>query len=152
MNEFSQDRRARLLELLDREIELFGRIYELTVKQAELLASDDIEAFDKSLDYRQTLIEKINGLHQDTGILMQSYVSFSGLSTGEKIDAIEKAEAQRMDILSQCAALNEKNSLAANEVTETYTKKIEKLAMTRKGLEIYTPGLTNNSELFDTKT
>ena len=152
MSEFSQDRRARLLELLDKEIELFGRIYELTVKQAELLAADDIEAFDKSLDNRQTLIEKINGLHQDTGILMQSYVSFADSNSGKKIDAIEKAEAKRMDILTQCASLNEKNSLAANEVTETYTKKIDKLTMTRKGLEIYTPGMTNNSELFDKKT
>lgn len=152
MNDFSQDTRVRLLVLLDAEIELFGRIYELTVKQAELLAADDIEEFNKSLDSRQILIEKINELHQEINILMQSYVSFAGSGTGRKIEAIEKAEAQRLDIIAQCAALNEKNNRAANEKADAYIKRIDKLNLTKKSLEIYTPELPNTPELFDRKT
>ena len=152
MNDFSQDGRARLLELLDQEIGLFGRIYELTVKQAELLADDDIDGFNKSLDSRQVLIEKINGLHQETDILMQSYMSFAGSDDGKKVEAIEKAEEQWLDMVTQCAVLNEKNNSAAKDKNSNYIKRIDKLNLSRKSLGVYTPDLTNYSELIDRKT
>jgi hypothetical protein len=79
-------------------------------------------------------------------------VSFTGSGTGDKIDAIEKAEEQRLGIIAQCAAQNEKNNTAAIEKADTYIKRIDKLSLTRKSLEIYTPDLPNNPELFDRKT
>jgi len=152
VNDFSQDKKARLLELLGQEFDLFRQMYELTEKQAMLLAADDIDAFDNSLDRRKELIEEINGLHQETDILMQSYMSFAGSVSGEKIAAIEIAVAQRQDVILGCAVLNEKNTSVAKEKAEDYIGRIGKLSQSRKSLELYIPDTPNKAELFDRKT
>ena len=152
MNDFSQGKETRLLELLDQEIELFTRIYELTEKQAALLTEDDVGAFNSSLDSRQELIEKINGLHQESDSLMRSYASFTGSATGKKIDQIESAVAKRQELMAGCLALNGKNTAVAKEKAGDYIKRIEKLSQDRKGLETYTPSVPNDPELIDKKT
>ena len=152
MNDFSQDKSARLLELLGQEIELFGQICELSGKQAELLAADDINAFNDSLDSRQEIIEEINGLHQETDILMQSYVSLTSADTRRKIYAIEKAIAQRHNLISECASLNKKNTISAKEKASNYTNRIDRLSLRRKSMERYAPDITYSSEMFDKKT
>ena len=48
--------------------------------------------------------------------------------------------------------MNAKNQAAANEMAEEYAKRIEKLNLSRKSLGAYALGVSNNSELFDTKT
>ena len=147
MNDFSPEEKARLLELLSKEFELFRQMYELTEKQAMLLAADDAAAFDSSLDSRKELIEEINGLHQETDILMQSYISFAGSDKGGKIDVIEKAVAQRQDAIAQCVVLNEKNTSAAKGKAKDYVKRIDKLSQNRKSLELYTPDVPSKPEL-----
>ena len=152
MNGFSRDERARLLKLLGREIELMGQIYELTEKQTEVLAADDISAFDSLLDSRQELIEKINGLHQESDILMQSYLSSPDPLVGGKPGEIDEAVAERQDLFARCAALNEENAKAATEKAEGYIKRIGKLSMSRKSMELYAPGLPSQPEMIDKKT
>jgi len=149
---FSQVEESGLLELLGKELEIFRQIRELTVKQAQLLASDDIDAFNQSLDGRQELIEKINGLHQETNVLMQSYISFSGSRGGAKSSKVEAAREQLHDVIAECADLNEKNMATANGMAKDYTSRIENLQLSRKSLGAYALGTPNNSELFDKKT
>ena len=152
MSSFSHDKEARLLELLYQEIELYLRIYELTEEQAKLLIEDDTDSFIGSLDKRQEIIERINGLHQEAYALMQSYVSFTGQAAGGNIDAIDKAAAKRQDLIAGCVALNDKNTTAAKGKAEDYVKRIGKLSLSRKSLEIYIPDIPNSSEIFDKKT
>jgi len=148
----SNEEQARLLELLDEEQRIFEQILGLTRKQTELLAMDDIEAFDKSLDGRQELMEKINGLHQETNALMQSYISFAQSPGGEKSGEIEAAHERLRGVITECAQLNETNMDAAKEMAEDYIKRSEKLNLGRKSIGAYALGVPNNSELFDTKT
>jgi len=158
---FSSKEEARLLELLGEEQAIFERIRALTGEQATLIAADDMEAFNGSLDSRQELIEKINGLHQETNVLMQSYISFSGDagagsggagSEGAKSAKVEAARELLNGVIAECADMNAKNQAAANEMAEEYAKRIEKLNLSRKSLGAYALGVSNNSELFDTKT
>ena len=72
MSKFSREDEMRLIKLLSDEHALFGQIRALTEKQSAFLKQDDTDAFEGSLDERQELIEKINGLHQETKVLMQS--------------------------------------------------------------------------------
>ena len=152
MNGFPRDREARLLELLGEELVIFKQIHELTEKQTELLAADDLEAFNESLDSRQELIEKINGLHQEAEALMQSYISFSKSKGGNKVAAVEQAIGKLRDAVGGCAALNEKNIAAAKEMNEEYVKRIDELSIGRKSLGAYAQNVPNSSELFDKKT
>ena len=153
MNEFSQDKETRLLVLLGKELDLFEQIRELTKKQTELLAAGDdkLEAFDSSLDRRQGLIEQINGLHQETDVLMQSYVAYSNAG-GVKRSAIEKLSGQIHDVLTECAGINEKNKAAAEAKAEEFVDRIGSLSIKRKSLGAYSQIVPNNSELFDKKT
>jgi len=152
VSNFPRNDESRLLVLLGEELEIFRQIGSLSIKQAELLAADDMEAFEGSLERRQELIEKINGLHQETDLLMQSYMSFSDTETGEVSDAIETTAGQLKEIIADCVSTNDKNMVAAKEKAEEYIKKIGKLSLSRKSLGAYAQSLPNNSELFDKKT
>ena len=152
MSEFSRDKQTRLLALLGEELSIFEQIREMTGKQAELLAADDIAALDKSLDRRQELIEKSNGLHQETDVLMQSYMSFSDSTGGAKIGDIEAAAEKLRGIITECAGLNERNMSSAKEIAEDYVKRIDKLSIGRKSLGAYAQSVPNDSEIFDRKT
>ena len=152
MNTFPQDKEKRLLELLEQELELFDRIREQTIAQAEMLEAEDTDGFDRALDVRQGTIEKINGLHQEQNVLMQSYVSFSNAPDGTKIDAIELAIGKIGALVEECVRLNDLNIAEAKEKTEEYIKQIGKLSLRRKSLGKYALGVPNDPELFDRKT
>ena len=147
-----QDRETRLLELLEKEIGYFGQIRELTQQQAKLLEEDEAESLDASLDSRWKLIEEINGLHQESDVLMQSYVSFAYSGDGHTVESIERAVTRRQELIAECVALNERNTTAAKEKAESYIRRIGKLSMSRKSLEVYIPDLPNTPELIDRKT
>ena len=152
MNGFTKENETRLIGLLDRENELFRRIDELTKEQAKQLEEDDIEAFDKSLDRGQELIEQINGLHQESDSLMQSYISYRDSAGGMEITAINEAAARLSSVIESCVALNDKNTITAKEKAEGYTGQIGKLSLNRKGIGAYIQGVPNTSELFDKRT
>ena len=152
MNALSQEQEARLLELLGKESDLFGQILEMTEKQKELLAADDTGGFDESIGRRQELIEKINGLHQESDVLMQSYLSYAGSRGGKRIAAIEKAVARIREAAAQCAALNDKIIISAKEKAEDYIKQIGKLSLNRKSIGAYIQSVPNTSEIIDKKS
>ena len=149
MSEFTRDNAVRLLGLLRKEHELFEQMLKLTEKQKELLAADDIEELDKSLDRRQEIIEKINGLHQESNLLMQSYMSYQKAPGKKKVNEIEAASKQLKDTIAKCAALNEKNTAAANEKNKAYTEQIDKLSSARKSIGSYIQPIENDPEMFD---
>jgi len=149
---FSVDSAARLRELLKQELEAFGKMLELTAKQTELIAEDDTEAFDESLDRRQELIEKINGLHQETNALMQSYISYSGAASGESIGDIDALYGRLRETITECAALNDKNIAAAKEKADKYRGRIDKLSLSRKSMGAYIQTVANGPEMFDRRT
>ena len=106
MSGFTSADISRLTDLLQKELELFRKIRKLTEKQTELLSEDDITPFEKSLDERQKLIEKINGLHQESEPLMQSYITLSESGKNNEIE-IHKEEIRK--IVEFCAEKNSKN-------------------------------------------
>ena len=152
MRSFPSEKETRLLELQNKELELLQQIRELTERQTELLLADDIEAFGESIDSRQELIEKINGLHQESNILMQSYISFTETAGAEKIGAVEETNRQLAEVMAGCAELNEKNAAMAKERSTDYMEQIGKLSLGRKSLGAYVQDVPNDSKLFDKMT
>ena len=149
MSEFTSADINRLTDLLQNELELLGKVRKLTDKQTTLLAEDDITPFERSLDERQELIEKINGLHQESNPLMQSCASQSPDSKKSKIDDLKKKIRETVEI---CAGLNDKNILTMRDKTEDHTKKIDEQSAKRKGIGGYAQSVPNTPEMFDKKT
>ena len=149
MSGFSKDDASKLVGLLGKELALFGQVLELTSKQAELIAADEMDAFDESLDLRQKLIDRIDGLHREADVLMQSYVSYSGAGASSEIKEIEDMSRKLRDIITQCAAQNDKNQKAALDKSDDYSKRISDLSEGRKGVGAYIQDLGNNPEMFD---
>jgi len=149
---FSRDDAERLLGFLERENELFEGIRDLTAEQSELLAVDDIDAYVASLDRRQEIIEEINGLHQESEVLMQSYISLMSEHDAESVASVDEALVRFGALVAECAAMDEVNGELAKEKAEEYMKRIGKLSLTRKGLSKYTQNLPGSSEHFDAKT
>lgn len=141
-----KEKEERLLELLGMEIGLFGQIREMTAAQTSLLEADDTEGFDRSLDSRQLIIERINELHQEKNDLMQSYMSFS------ETDTIETAAKRLEELITECAELNDKNTALAKEKAEGYVKQIGELSLKRKSLGKYALEVPNNPTIFDKKS
>ena len=152
MNRFTREMGSQLLELLEQERGLLAQMLEITEKQAGILAEDDTDGFERSLDARQAQIEQINGLHRESDVLVQSYMSrpagFDSLLASE-IDAVRE---YIRGLLTECAALNKRNTETAIEKTEDYIKQIGKMSLNRKGIGAYIQEVPNNSELFDKKT
>ena len=152
MNRFSQEKQSRLLELLGEELTLFEKVRELTDKQTELIKTDETDAFNESLDRRWELIEKINGLHQETDVLMQSYISFSSSAGGAKAVNVETAAEKLRGLIAECASMNDSNLAMAMEMAEGYTERIDRLSLGRKSLEAYAQSVPNSPKHFDQKT
>ena len=151
MSDFTAGNAEDLLEPLRKELDVLGQVRELTEKQAELIAADDIDGFNRSLDSRQGHIEKINGLHQESDVLMQSYMSYLDSAGGKSIKEIDEALAQIRDALAECTALNDSNITAAKEKAEGYIKQIGKLSLNRKNIGAYIQDVENKPEMFDKK-
>jgi len=139
----------RLSKLQSEELELYKKIRKLTEEQTELLAKDDIEAFNISLDKREKLIEEIKGLHQESNPLMQSYASSS---SGSKSNTVEELKKEIREIIEICAKLNDKNVIFLKEKTENLTKEIDEKSAKRKGIGGYAQSVPNTPEMFDKKT
>ena len=152
MSKFSSAKAARLNELLRQVLEIFVEMRRLTENQTDLIAAEDIAALDESIGRRQTLIEEINGLHQESDILMQSYMSYSTSTDGESISEIDAAAGQLRDAITECAGINDKNTLSAMEKAAKYAERIDKLSKSRKSLGSYIHRLSNDPELFDKMT
>jgi len=149
VSELSNNDRTRLLELLGSELEAFGQIRKLTESQAKLLLKDNISAFDDSLDKGQEYIEKINGLHQESGPLMQSYMSAVIDNDESKDEEIERLLENIREVTAECAEFNLKNTDAAKTKIDEYIKKMEKLSSSRKGIGGYAQSVPNTPEMFD---
>ena len=150
MMRFKAESAAKLKKLLKQEVKFWEQLRGLTMVQAELLENDDIEALEASIDKRQSFIDQINGLHQESNVLMQSYLSFSDTKDGT-IAEIDSLRAKIKEAVSACADRNEKNLVAAKLSKEGYVEKADELGQKRKTLGAYAGELTNNSELFDKK-
>ena len=151
MSELASADIGRLSELLGEELKLYGKIHKQTEEQTGLLAKDDIEGFNGSLEKSAKLIKKIKGLHQESEPLMQSYVSFT--ESGQKTDEdIDKLKSQIREAITACNGINEDNKAAMKGKIEEHTKKIDKQSAKRKGIGGYAQAVTNTPEVFDAKT
>jgi len=139
----------KLSELLKKELEIFEEILKLTGEQAKLLGTDDIETLNSSLEKRQGLIDKINGLHQESSDLMQSYVSSP---QGQKDAVIEDYRKRIKKIIKTCAEQSKENMDEIKLKAEAQTEKIEKQSAKRKGIGGYAQAVPNTPEMFDKKT
>ena len=148
MNGFSKDEAARLLELLTEELELFTQFRDLTANQMELIAADEIDALNASLDQKEQIIEKIKGLHQESEVLMQSYVLYSANEEGisNEIDALAERRREMMEL---CAKLSEGVLSEAQGKSMGYTGKIDEISRNRKGVGAYIQDVENKPEMFD---
>jgi len=148
VSKFESSDKDRLQEYLTQEFETFEQIQKLTEKITEQISTDKIEALDKSLEKRQELIEKINGLHQESSPLMQSYVSIEDMIDKE----IEKLVAKIREIAEACAQKNNENMIAIKAKSEKQAEKIDKQSAQRKGISGYAQAVTYTPEVIDKKT
>ena len=152
MSDFSADNKKRLLVLKKQETELFAQMRGITEKQAELIEADDLAAFNETLDSRQELIEKINGLHQESDALMQSYISYADSPEGEKIGELDAAIAELRGLVAEIAGMSEGIMEAAKTRAAHYTERIGTLSLSRKSLGKYQTDLPNSPQMFDKMT
>ena len=152
MKVITREETNRLLDLLGQETEIFKQMLKLTEHQTELIEADEIDEFNASLDNRQELIEKINGLHQESQLLMQSYIAYTGASGGKSILTIDAASEKLRELVTACARLNEKNAATAKERAKNYAERSGKISTSRKGLTSYIQNVSRESEIFDKMT
>ena len=144
--------KKQLFESLEQNLKLFGKVREISLNQKNLIAEDDFEALNESLQKRQDVIDKINGLHRDFAPLMQSYVSFAESGGGATDSEIEKASKKLTELINECAVLNDSNMQMLKDKMKTHSEKSEKMRQSRESLGLYAQGGVNSAELFDKMT
>ncbi|MCL2221164.1 MAG: flagellar protein FlgN [Oscillospiraceae bacterium] len=140
---------GKLLKLLGEERVLLEQMKKLTDEQARHIEKDEFEELGKLLDKRQELIEKINGLHQESAPLMQSCVSSSDYEMVVKIDELKSKIKQ---ILAECNDQNNRNVEELRHKSQDYAERIETQSSKRKVIGGYAQAVPNSSEKFDKKT
>ena len=148
MSNFKSSDKDKLQDSLTQELEAFKQIQKLTEKIAEQINADKIEAIDVSLEKRQDLITKINGLHQEYDPLMQSYIS----KPDNKNDEIESLIEQIHEATLSCSKQNDENLSAIKEKSNEQTEKIDKQSAKRKGISGYAQAVGFSSEVIDKKS
>ena len=141
----------RLIELLQEELSLFKQIKQQTKMQTELLVTDDIERLNESLNLREQLKEKINGLHHESKILMQSYILSNISHERGKVKEIDTIKEQIRDIIMRCKEINDNNFETAKSKMDEYTKRIKELDTSKKTFDAYSFEVISNPEHFDKK-
>jgi hypothetical protein len=152
MSNFNRACEKRLLEMLNEELGLFEQMKAETLKQTKLLDEDDMDAFNESLEKREILKEKINGLHQEKDPLMQSYLSSSatiGQASKKMIDTLR--DKIRL-IVTESLEINNANIAAAGSKIEEYSERIKQIDTSKKTFDAYTTAIPDNSEHFDKTT
>ncbi|MCL2627817.1 MAG: hypothetical protein FWD44_03870 [Oscillospiraceae bacterium] len=149
MSKFESSDRGKLQEYLKQELEAFEKIRALTQELAEQINEDKVDALNKTLSKRQEQIEKINGLHQESSLLMQSYAS---LQQGEKDGEIDDILSQIQEITQSCANLNDESFNILRVKSEEQTEKIDKQSAKRKGISGYAQAVAYAPEVIDKKT
>jgi flagellar biosynthesis/type III secretory pathway chaperone len=143
------EKESGLAKLLDDELKLLEKIKELTDEQTRQIEMDEFEGLEKLLESRQELIRKINGLHQDSQELMQSYISSSNL---EPISGVDDIKKKIKYLLEYCKKSNEKNVEMLKYKSTEQKEKIGKQSAQRKGIGGYAQAAPTSSEMFDKKT
>ena len=149
---FNREKETQLIALLEEKLKLFKQMKEQGEKQTEYLSKDEIEAFSESLEKGEKLKEKINGLHQESEVLMQSYMSSYQQGGRGKVKAIDNLREKIREIIVECQSINDKNYETAKGKTEEYTKRLKELDTSKKTLNAYSMDLPENSEHFDKTT
>ena len=149
MNVIAFSEIERLAELLREELKILEEIEVLTDEQTRLIDHEEFDELTKLLSSRQRLMDKINGLHQETTPLMQSYVSSSKHNPVYEVDEIRE---QIKQVLTKCRTLNEANVNVLREKSTLQSEKIEKQSAQRKGIGGYAQAVPTSSERFDKKT
>jgi ABC-type transporter Mla subunit MlaD len=152
MDGFPLEEKGRLLTVIGREAEAYSRLRDITQKQGGTLADGDYDALDGLIAGRQVIIDEINGLHQEFGALMQSYVSFAGVQGAKRIAEIDDATGDLQNIIKLCMELNDAVIAALEGKAEENMRQIGKLSMARKSLGKYMHVIPSDPELFDRKT
>ena len=140
---------VKFTKLLNDELNLLEQMKSLTEEQARYIEMDEFDELVKLLDNRQKLIEKIDGLHQETDPLMQSYISSADYGT---ILQIENLREKIKKTLTLCKEQNDRNVKALSEKSEDHSEKIEKQSAKRKVIGGYAQAVPTSSERFDKKT
>ena len=151
MTSFTTGDKDRLLELLGEKLKLSETVRDFTERQAKLIEEGDFEKLEESLRGRQEAIDKIDGLHQESSLLMQSFASSAG-SGGAGSPEIESADRKLGDVMGECAALNEKNMELLKNKMKDQSEKSERMRQSRESLGLYAQGGSNPAELFDRMT
>jgi flagellin-specific chaperone FliS len=146
---FTKDKAERLRALTEQQLAFFEEILKLTSSQSELIELEDIEEFEKSLNKREDIIEKIKGLHQESDPLMQSYTLYKNSTAGKKIAAIDTVVGRLRAVISEAMEVNQLNMEKAASKKSEYSEKIAKLNEEKKGLSGYKAVVPNQSQLID---
>ena len=150
MGKFSEGDFLKLIDLLTEKKKLADEFLELTCKQAEIIAAEDINALNVSIEKRQQVIEKLIGLHQEIQFLMQSYASSHAAQTEEGSRKVRQMEEQTENAIREAISKNNENAEAIKKQMEYVGQEARKIDLERKSIGMYNNiSALTTSELFD---
>jgi len=118
-----------LQELKNKKLEYLQKIYELTVKQREVLRVDDIEELQKLIDEKQKFIIRIDKL--DSKI--------------NEIDREAKTNEEIRNVVQTIIEIDQENNKTANKLFFSIKQKIGKFRQAKKVHKAYNPTLTQSA-------
>ncbi|MCL2496179.1 MAG: flagellar protein FlgN [Clostridiales bacterium] len=122
---------SNLKQLLNEQKQLLARFLQLTLAQAQFIASDDTDALMQNLELRAQVMDQVNALRPELVALLAEQADDT---------SIRGLREQTGQILQEITEKDEENRAAARERLEFFQAEIRRVGKTRKGVGAYIKG------------
>jgi hypothetical protein len=135
-----------------KKLELLQSILNITQRQEELIEKDDMDAFERNLERRQKLMEKVDALDLSRDqILKLLILKNKHDKAAEEITDVKLLKDRIQETLSEITRLNTCTQKSAQDKLEEYRKKVKETQQAKKCLHSYSGAYPVDGIHFDTK-
>lgn len=145
-----------LYQLIEKKLELFNEIYDITIAQREDIEHNNADSIEALVQSKQEIIDKIDKL--DERFLSE----FEKLKQELRLDSLEKADiskypelrnikeavARIMEIAQQIMVIENSNKEKLDAIFEGVKSELKQIKAGKRSLKAYEPAPTYNDGIF----
>lgn len=141
---------------IERKLELFNEIYNITLKQQQDIENNDAENIEALVQQKQTVIDEVDKLDLR---FLEGYKTLKETLNIDKLDKIDtdkypelkklKENVQKiMEIAPQIMELESSNKEKLDQIFQRVKNEIKQINLGKKSIKAYEPTPVNNDGIF----
>ncbi len=147
---------VRLIEISEKKLTLIKGLYDITLKQGDIIEKTDTTSLEQMIERKQALMDKADKLDEQFDVYFQRVKAVLGISSFEAVVASKLVGALRLReliqeilrIIADMMKLEEQNKASANIALNGLSMEIKNVNTNKKFTRAYSPTLPSQPSLF----